>query len=63
VVIGDDPSMPFAGLLIGGAVFTGLLVIVGTRAFRRRGPGASDLGSISEQWITQHAAHSRDYTP
>jgi hypothetical protein len=55
--------MPFIGWLIGGGLFTGLLVTFVTRAVRRRGPGASDLGSISEQWITQHAAHSRDYTP
>jgi hypothetical protein len=52
-------AMPSAMLVGGGLLALGLLVLVISLA-RRRGPTTDDLGPISQQWIVQHKARSRD---
>ena len=45
-------------ILIGGAVAIAFfaLLFIG----RKRKPSTYELGQISDQWISQHRAHSRD---
>ena len=45
-------------LLIGGAVI--VLFLVFLLMGRKRKPSTYELGQISDQWISQHRAHSRD---
>jgi hypothetical protein len=52
-------AMPSAMLVGGGLLALGLLVLL-VALVRRRGPTTDDLGPISQQWIVQHKARSRD---
>ena len=45
-------------LLIGGAAAIALLAFLFIG--RKRKPSPYELGQISDQWISQHRAHSRD---
>jgi hypothetical protein len=49
--------MPALWIVIGISV---LVSILGTFLYSRRSSRVSDLGVISERWIAQHRAGSRD---